>query len=139
MALESAHVLHHDRPLLLPRSPAHALPLEYLRAGRRALELAQSQKLLAVGAVDPVKANPPPLELQPEDVEQVGCVGQRMRGRIEPCLKLLPNALVALRLGAVDQRNVVIGLVPLTHISIQLYSSSSENKQPMVMLYDDTA
>lgn len=116
MAFEGTHVLHDDCSLLLPCRPADALPFEDLRAGWWTLELSQSQELVSVGPVDPVKSDPPPLELQLQDIEQIGCVGKRMRGGIESSLKLLPDSLVALRLGSIDQWNVVIGLVLLTHL-----------------------
>lgn len=69
MSFEGAHVLHHNCSLLLPGSAADALPLEDLGAGGWALELAQSQKLASVVSVDPVKSDPPPLELQLQYIE----------------------------------------------------------------------
>ena len=60
---EGTHVLHHDCSLLLPSCSANALSFEDFRAGGRALELSQSQKLVSVVSVDPVKPDPPPLEL----------------------------------------------------------------------------
>lgn len=115
MPFESTHVLHYNCALLLPCCAADAFPFEDLRAGRWTLELSQSQELISVGSVHPVESDPPPLELQLQDIEQIGCIGKWMGGGIKSRLKLLPDSLVALRLGRIDQRNVVIGLMLLTH------------------------